>query len=51
MTTKEGLLAGGDEGLIFDFETPEKSELLQRVHLPLVAKAHMPPKGKKTIKY
>ncbi len=46
MTTPQALLVGGKTGSLFDFESPAKSELLRRVHLPLTDKKHMPPKGK-----
>lgn len=49
MSTKEGLLAGGDEGKIIIAGNPQKSPLLQRVHLPLEDEAHMPPEGKKQL--
>ena len=49
MTSREALLAGGKNGSIFNFEKPEASELLTRIHLPLKEKKHMPPKGKKQI--
>lgn len=49
MTSQAGLLAGGSNGSIFNFDSPAMSELLQRIHLPLEEKKHMPPKGKKQI--
>ncbi len=49
MTTEEGILKGGENGSLFNFEQPEKSEFLVRVHLPMTEKKHMPPKGKKQL--
>lgn len=49
MTSQAELLAGGKTGSIFNFEKPELSELLSRIHLPIEEKKHMPPKGKKQI--
>jgi len=46
MTSMAELLKGGENGPIFDFEQPEKSEFLTRIHLPKTEKLHMPPKGK-----
>lgn len=37
---------GGESGELFDYQTPENSLLLQRIHLPLADEDHMPPKGK-----
>ncbi|HEY5908530.1 MAG TPA: c-type cytochrome domain-containing protein [Vicinamibacteria bacterium] len=46
LDTYEGVLAGGQSGPVVVAGDPGASELLQRVHLPLEDKAHMPPKGK-----
>lgn len=46
MTTREGLLAGGKSGAMWDTANPSASLMLQRIHLPLEAEEHMPPKGK-----
>lgn len=49
MTTREGLLAGGKSGPVFNSGDPMESEFLKRVHLPESEKKHMPPKGKKQL--
>ena len=49
MTTQAGILKGGKNGALFNFDNPTKSEFLKRVHLPLEEKKHMPPKGKKQL--
>lgn len=46
MTTEELLLKGGKNGKLWDTTAPELGLLLQRVHLPLEQKKHMPPQGK-----
>lgn len=46
MTTKESLLKGGKSGKLWDSAHAEEGLLLQRIHLPLEAKKHMPPIGK-----
>ena len=46
MTNQAGLFAGGKSGPIFDFEKVGDSEMLKRIHLPLIDEHHMPPKGK-----
>lgn len=40
------LLKGGKNGMILDFNSPEKSTLWKRIHLPPNDKKHMPPKSK-----
>lgn len=40
------ILKGGKTGKLFVAGKPELSLLLQRIHLPLEEKKHMPPKGK-----
>ena len=46
MTSKEQLLKGGDSGSILDSVEDQAPRIIQRLHLPLVDKEHMPPKGK-----
>ena len=46
METAASLLRGGKNGLLWDTTAKEYGLLLQRVHLPLNHKEHMPPKGK-----
>jgi uncharacterized membrane protein len=46
MTTQTGILAGGESGDFMVAGNVAKSLFLQRAHLPLDDKEHMPPKGK-----
>lgn len=46
METKESLLKGGKSGVLWDTAKDDLGLLLQRVHLPVEAKKHMPPIGK-----
>lgn len=46
MTTEELLLKGGKNGKPWDLESPDFGLLMQRLHLPLQDKKHMPPTGK-----
>lgn len=46
LTTRAGLLAGGDSGPLWDTLAAEGGQLLQRLHLPLTHDDHMPPAGK-----
>lgn len=46
MDSLEALLKGGEEGPGLVAGDPEKSAILQRVHLPLNDKLHMPPSDK-----
>lgn len=46
MTSYEELLKGGKSGKLWDSADAGYGLLLQRVHLPLAAKKHMPPQGK-----
>jgi uncharacterized membrane protein len=46
METAASLLRGGKNGLLWDTTAKQYGLLLQRVHLPLDQKEHMPPKGK-----
>ncbi|MBL9205017.1 MAG: hypothetical protein JNN01_08020 [Opitutaceae bacterium] len=44
--TRDYVLKGGKSGPTFKAGPPPTSLLLKRIHLPLEAKEHMPPKGK-----
>ena len=46
MDNAQSLLKGGKTGKLFIPGKPEISLLLERIHLPLDEKKHMPPKGK-----
>lgn len=46
METAAGLLKGGKNGLLWDSTAPQLGLMMQRVHLPMEEKEHMPPKGK-----
>ena len=46
LTDAEAVMQGGKTGKLFVAGQPEISLLLQRIHLPLDAKKHMPPSGK-----
>ena len=46
METVEALKKGGKSGKLWDLSDPELGLLIQRIHLPLDAKKHMPPQGK-----
>ncbi|WP_234670871.1 FN3 associated domain-containing protein [Dyadobacter sp. CY261] len=46
MHTKELLAKGGKNGMLWDTTKPDLGLLINRVHLPLEDKKHMPPKGK-----
>ena len=45
----EVLKKGGKNGLVINYESPELSEILVRIHLPKDEKKHMPPKAKKQL--
>jgi len=45
MTTKDGLLKGGDNGAVLEKGSPQNSELFKRVCLDPASKKFMPPKG------
>ena len=49
MTTIEGIQKGGETGALFVKGDAGKSLMLQRIHLPLEEKEHMPPEGKKQL--
>lgn len=49
LTTKEGILKGGETGAFFIEGDASNSLFLQQIHLPLEDKKHMPPKGKKQL--
>ncbi len=46
LTDMKSILAGGKNGKLFEPGKPEISLLLQRIHLPVDEKKHMPPAGK-----
>lgn len=46
LTSAANGFKGGKSGKVWVAGDPEKSLLLQRIHLPLSEKKHMPPKGK-----
>ncbi len=46
METEAALLKGGKSGALWDTTAKDLGLLLQRVHLPLENKKHMPPRGK-----
>ena len=46
MSTKAGLLKGGESGSLWLTDQPDSSLLLQRIHLPIEIEEHMPPEGK-----
>jgi len=45
LTTREGLLKGGENGEVLEKGSPQNSELFKRVCLDPVSKKFMPPKG------
>lgn len=49
MDTREELLKGGENGVIFVAGNTEKSELFRRLNLPMDDEKHMPPDGKKPL--
>ena len=46
MTSKESLVKGGEHGSVFPTEQNSKGTLLERIHLDMQDKLHMPPKSK-----
>ena len=46
LASVESILKGGKSGKLFVAGQPDSSLLLQRIHLPLDQKKHMPPSGK-----
>ncbi|MEO6187441.1 MAG: FN3 associated domain-containing protein [Ginsengibacter sp.] len=46
LETKELLLKGGKDGKLWDSTEADFGLLMQRIHLPLQSKKHMPPQGK-----
>ena len=46
MSSKAGLLKGGESGPLWLADQPDSSLLLQRIHLPMELEEHMPPEGK-----
>ncbi|MEM1320520.1 MAG: FN3 associated domain-containing protein [Bacteroidota bacterium] len=49
MSTLEGLQKGGKSGALFVAGDARASLMMQRAHLPLEDKKHMPPKGKRQL--
>ncbi len=49
MTSPERLALGGKNGVIYVAGDAKKSTMIQRIHLPLEEKEHMPPKSKKQL--
>jgi uncharacterized membrane protein len=49
MTGLDQLLKGGETGPAIVANVPEKSLLLQRIHLPMDDEEHMPPEGKEPL--
>ncbi|MFK7982456.1 MAG: FN3 associated domain-containing protein [Saprospiraceae bacterium] len=49
MATIAGMQKGGETGALFVKGDTENSLMLQRIHLPLAEKEHMPPKGKQQL--
>ena len=49
MATIAGLQKGGETGALFVKGDVDNSLMLQRIHLPLEEKEHMPPKGKQQL--
>lgn len=45
----ESVVKGGKNGIILNFDDPELSEILVRIHLPKAQKKHMPPSGSKQL--
>lgn len=46
METEASLLKGGKNGLLWDSTAEQFGRMIQRIHLPVSEKEHMPPKGK-----
>lgn len=46
MHTPEAILAGGEDGPALMAGNSAESNLIQRIHLPVIDEDHMPPKGK-----
>ncbi|MCD2421579.1 chitobiase/beta-hexosaminidase C-terminal domain-containing protein [Niabella pedocola] len=46
METTERLLKGGKNGKLWDTAAVDLGLMMQRIHMPLESKEHMPPKGK-----
>jgi len=49
MTNKEGLMKGGENGVVIVAGNIAESKIIERIHLPLSEKEHMPPKSKKQL--
>lgn len=50
MSTKAGLLKGGESGPLWRADQVDSSLMLIRLHLPMSEKEHMPPKGKSQLR-
>lgn len=46
METEASLLKGGKNGVLWDSTAAQFGRMMQRVHLPIAEKEHMPPQGK-----
>jgi len=46
METEASLLKGGKNGVLWDSTAAQFGRMMQRIHLPISEKEHMPPKGK-----
>ncbi len=49
LNSEEGILAGGESGAFMEKGDIENSLFLQRIHLPLEEKEHMPPDGRRQL--
>jgi predicted CXXCH cytochrome family protein len=49
LTSQETIKKGGESGALFVKGDPEESLMMQRIHLPLAEKKHMPPRGKEQL--
>lgn len=45
----DAILKGGEDGAVVTAGNAEASDLVRRIHLPMTAKAHMPPRDKKQL--
>lgn len=46
METEASLLKGGKNGVLWDSTAEQFGRMMQRIHLPIAEKEHMPPQGK-----
>lgn len=49
LISQETIEKGGESGALFVKGDPEESLMMQRIHLPLAEKKHMPPRGKEQL--